>query len=321
VDPEADHFAHHGAVDLPDLVRPGDLLVVNDAATLPASLQVTNEPLELRLLRRGATDVDWTAILLGAGDTRMPTEQRGPPRALPVGEALDFGGGLVARVTGVDPLHPRLVDIRFALRGAALFAALYRRARPIQYAYLEHELALWDFQNRFAGRPWALELPSAGHCLTWDILLRLRERGVALAHLTHAAGISSTGSAELDRLLPFPERYEIPSSLIQAIDRTRDGGGRVVSVGTTVVRALEGCFAEKGKLVSGEGETRLVVGPGFVPQVTSGILSGMHEPATSHYALLRAFADDGLLRRALDAAERAGYLQHEFGDTMLILAS
>jgi S-adenosylmethionine:tRNA ribosyltransferase-isomerase len=152
-------------------------------------------------------------------------------------------------------------------------------------------------------------------------LLRLRERGVALAHLTHAAGISSTGSAELDRLLPLPERYEIPASLVAAIDRVKDRGRRVVAVGTTVVRALEGCFAENSKLSSGEGVARLVIGPGFRPRVVDGILSGMHEPATSHYALLSAFASDGLLRSALDAAERAGFLQHEFGDTMLILAS
>ena len=320
VDPEAAHFAHHHAFDLPDLIRPGDLVVVNDAATLPASLALRDEPIELRLLRRGPSDAEWTAVTLGAGDARTPTESRGAPRALAVGEALDFGGGLVAKVTCADPRHARLVEIRFGLRDAELLGALYRRARPVQYAYLERELALWDFQNRFAGRPWALELPSAGHCLTWEILLRLRARGAHVAYLTHAAGISSTGSDELDRLLPLPERYEIPDSLVRAVDRSRVRGGRVVAVGTTVVRALEACFAEHGTLVGGEGEARLVIGPGFSPQVADGILSGMHEPATSHFALLRAFADGGLLQSALDAAERAGYLQHEFGDTMLILA-
>ena len=320
VDPAGDRFAHHVAGDLPDLLRPGDLLVVNDAATLPASFSVTGQSLELRLVRRGRTDREWSAILLGAGDFRTPTEERGLPREVRVGEELDFGDGLAATVTAVDADLPSFVQIRFHLRGAALFSALYRRGRPVQYAYLERELALWHFQNRFAARPWALELPSAGHCLTWDILLRLRARGIDIAHVTHAAGISSTGSRELDRRLPLPERYEIAPSALQSIERTKGVGGRVVAVGTTVVRALEACHAEHGLIQAGEGEARLLLGPGFRPRVADGILSGMHDPTTSHYALLQAFAPSALLDRALRAAAGAEYLQHEFGDTMLILA-
>ena len=321
VDPTANRISHHVVGDLAALLRAGDLLVVNDAATLPASLTVSGEPLEVRLVRRGQSDAEWTAILLGAGGLRMPTEERALPRPVRAGERLDFGDGLAATVVAVDPELPALIEVRFHLQGAALLSALYRRARPVQYAYLERELALWDFQNRFAARPWALELPSAGHCLTWDILLRLRARGVAIAQLTHAAGISSTGSPALDRRLPFPERYEISSATCEAIALTQNGGGRIVAVGTTVVRALEACHAEHGRLCAGEGEARLVIGPGFRPRVADGILSGMHEPKTSHYALLQAFAEKGLLARVFEAAERAGYLQHEFGDTMVILAS
>jgi S-adenosylmethionine:tRNA ribosyltransferase-isomerase len=224
-------------------------------------------------------------------------------------------------VTRIDSQHGRLVDLSFHLAGSDLFSALYRRARPIQYAYLERELALFHFQNRFAARPWALELPSAGHCLSWDLLWRIRARGVSLAHLTHAAGISSTGSAELDRLLPFPERYDIPSSTLRAIETAKASGGRVVAAGTTVVRALESCYRRHGRLVSGEGEAKLVLGPGFRRRIVDGILTGMHERETSHFSLLRAFAEGNLLERALAAAEQAEYLQHEFGDIMLILAS
>jgi S-adenosylmethionine:tRNA ribosyltransferase-isomerase len=321
VDPKASRISHHVVGDLTILLRAGDLLVVNDAATLPASFFVSGEALEVRLVRRGQTDSEWTAILLGAGDFRTPTEQRASPRALCAGERLDFGDALAATVVAVDPDVPALVEIRFHLQGAALLSALYRRGRPIQYAYLDGEHALWDFQNRFAARPWALELPSAGHCLTWDILLRLRARGVAIAHLTHAAGISSTGSPALDRRLPFPERYQIGAATWEAIAGTQAAGGRIVAVGTTVVRALEACHAEHGPLRAGEGEARLVIGPGFRPQVADGILSGMHEPKTSHYSLLESFAERDLLGRAFGAAERAQYLQHEFGDTMLILAS
>jgi S-adenosylmethionine:tRNA ribosyltransferase-isomerase len=321
VDPAQDGLAHHTAADLPDLLRAGDVLVVNDAATLPARFTVVGQALELRLARRGRTDAEWSAIVLGAGDFQVPTEERGTPRALLEGERLDLGDGLEATVTAVDAELPRLVQIRFHLEGAALLSALYRRGRPVQYAYLERELALWHFQNRFASRPWALELPSAGHCLTWDVLLRLRSRGVGIAYLTHAAGISSTGSIELDRRLPFPERYEIAASTPRSIERAKDRGGRVVAAGTTVVRALESCHAEHGRVVPGGGEARLILGPGVKPRVTDGILSGMHEPTTSHYELLRTFAEGALLERALEAAEQAGYLQHEFGDTMLILSS
>jgi S-adenosylmethionine:tRNA ribosyltransferase-isomerase len=319
VDPMAGRFFHRVLGDLASLVRSGDLLVVNDAATLPASLFVSGQPLEVRLVRRGQSDADWTAILLGAGDFRTPTEKRAPPRAVREGERLDFGDELSATVVAVDAESPLLVDIRFQLQGAALLSALYRRGRPIQYAYLERELPLWEFQNRFAARPWALELASAAHGLTWDMLFRLRARGVAITHLTHAAGISSTGSAALDRRLPFPERYEISAATRRAVARTKNEGGRIIAVGTTVVRALEACHAEHGELRAGEGEARLVIGPGFRPSVVDGILSGMHEPKTSHHALLQAFARRELLDRAFEAAEQAGYLEHEFGDTMLIL--
>jgi S-adenosylmethionine:tRNA ribosyltransferase-isomerase len=102
---------------------------------------------------------------------------------------------------------------------------------------------------------------------------------------------------------------------------TREKKGRVVAVGTTVVRALEASFAEHGGLVAGGGEARVLLGPGFRPKVVDGVLSGMHEKGTSHFALLEAFASPELLGSALDAAERAGYVQHEFGDATLVLAS
>jgi S-adenosylmethionine:tRNA ribosyltransferase-isomerase len=191
----------------------------------------------------------------------------------------------------------------------------------VQYAYLEKELSLWHFQNRYASRPWALEMPSAGHWLTWQLLIELGERGIELAHVTHAAGISSTGSEKLDRMLPLPERYDIDTAAVQAVSSAKKRGGRVVAVGTTVVRALESTFAERGVLSPGEGEARLILGRGFRPKVVDGVLSGMHELATSHFALLEAFASRPLLEKALQTADRAGYLQHEFGDATLVLRS
>jgi S-adenosylmethionine:tRNA ribosyltransferase-isomerase len=144
---------------------------------------------------------------------------------------------------------------------------------------------------------------------------------VAIASLTHAAGISSTGRASLDRRLPLPERYEIGEALVRAITDAKSRGGRVIAVGTTVVRALESSFAEHGEVRAGRSLATLLVGPGHSCGVVDGLLSGMHEFGTSHYALLQAFAPAPLLARAFEHAERAGYLGHEFGDACLVLPS
>ena len=306
---------------LPELLRAGDLLVVNDAATLPASLQGRTEdgaPIELRLLAREEKGT-WTAVLFGAGDWRMRTEDRPAPPTLPVGTRLLLGS-LTARVVEVLPPSPRLLRVDFDAQGAALWAGLYRSGRPVQYSYLTGPLALWHIQTSYAARPWAAEPPSAGLPLTWTLLLELRRRGVRFASLTHAAGLSSTGDAVLDASLPRPERFDIPASTVEAIQATRGAGGRVVAVGTTVVRALEGRAASSnGILTPGEGVTDLLLGPGFVPRVVNGLLTGVHEPTTSHATLLQAFAPLPLIHEAARMAEKLGYLGHEFGDSCLVL--
>ena len=124
-----------------------------------------------------------------------------------------------------------------------------------------------------------------------------------------------------DAALPPPERYDVPASTVAAVEATRARRGRVVAVGTTVVRALEGCARTHGRLIAGEGVTDLRVGPGFEPRVTDGILTGLHEPEASHFSLLEAFAPRDLLLRAHAHAEAVGYLAHEFGDSELILAA
>jgi S-adenosylmethionine:tRNA ribosyltransferase-isomerase len=144
---------------------------------------------------------------------------------------------------------------------------------------------------------------------------------VNLAWLTHAAGLSSTGDPTLDALLPMPERFEIPEETAQAIRSTRATGGRVIAVGTTVTRALEGSAAQHdGVVQAGAGTTDLVIGAGFRLRVVDGILSGMHEPEASHFRLLEAFAPREILAQAHAHAEASGYLGHEFGDSSLILS-
>jgi len=305
--------------NLPSYLLPGDVVVVNDAATLPASLHTEARDLEMRLLARLGDDASYRALFFGPGDFRTPTENRPDPPALHEGALLSFDLGLRARIVAVDPASPRVADIRFDRRGAELFRALYKAGRPIQYAHVAAPLPLWHVQSAFAGRPWAFEAPSAGRPITWGLLVRLLAGGVLVTSVTHAAGISSTGSSVLDGRLPLPERYFISEGTVALIADARRRGGRIVAVGTTVTRALESSAAEHGRLEPGEGEARLVLGPGFRPRITTGLLTGMHSRGTSHFALLEAFAPRALLERALEHAEHAGYLEHEFGDSCLLL--
>jgi S-adenosylmethionine:tRNA ribosyltransferase-isomerase len=302
---------------LPEILRPLDLLVVNDAATLPASLlgETQGSPVEVRLAARHG-DV-WTCVVFGEGDWRTKTEDRALAPELRLGQRIVFGANLSARVKVVHSL--RLVDLEFEPGGPAFVRALYRLGRPIQYAYVKHALPLWAVQTSYASRPWAVEMPSAGRPLTWSLLVDLRAHGIEVARLTHAAGLSSTGDDELDAKLPFPERSDIPEATVRAVVEARARGGRVIAVGTSVVRALEGRVALRGELTPGEAETDLVMGPGYPRQVTDGLVTGMHEPTASHYALLGTFVPATLLRDAYDHAARTGYLNHEFGDSSLIV--
>ncbi len=301
--------------DFPEALEPGDLVVVNDAATVPASLRGTSPtgaPVEVRLLASDADD-RWRAVLFGAGNWQTPTEDRAAPPALLPGDVIVLGPGFSATIIAVSG---RLVDLQLHATGGSVWEALYAYGSPVQYAYLRDNLALSHVQTPYASRPWSVEMPSAGRPLRMGVLMALRARGVEVASLTHAAGLSSTGDPELDALLPLPERYEIPEVTVRAVAGAR---GRVIAVGTTVVRALEGCVADNGRLVAGEGVTDLRIGPGFQPRVIDALLTGLHEPTESHFALMQAFADEPLLRSAYAGAAAAGYLIHEFGDLCLIM--
>ncbi len=242
IDTCAGSFADASVRDLPSMLRAGDLLVVNDAATLPASLDGTGpsgRPLEVRLAAE-REDGSWEAVLFGAGDWRTPTERRESPEVVEAGDGLRLGPALGARVTDVSPISRRLVTIRFDVPRARLWPLLYASGRPVQYSYLSRDLSLSEVQTSYAARPVAAEPPSAGRPLTWSTLLALKRRGVGVASLTHAAGLSATGDPELDRALPLPERFEIPAATLEAVWRSKARGGRLVAAGTSVARALEG---------------------------------------------------------------------------------
>jgi S-adenosylmethionine:tRNA ribosyltransferase-isomerase len=314
---------HAARASLPEHLRPGDLVVANDAATLPASLHgvhlPSGTPAEVRLAGRASLrrdDLRFSAVVFGAGDWRTRTEDRPPPPALAPGERFALGP-LVASIDAVLG-HPRLVALRFEGSADAVWAGIARHGRPIQYAYLSEALALWDVWTPVAALPVAFEPPSAGFALDWRTLAALRARGIGFATLTLAAGISSTGDPALDARLPLDEAYRIPESTASAIRRAAAKGARIVAVGTTVVRALEHAAARTGVAAAGDGVATQRIDARSRLRVVDAILSGTHEPHESHYQLLRAFQDDAALARASAALETRGYRTHEFGDSVLV---
>jgi S-adenosylmethionine:tRNA ribosyltransferase-isomerase len=267
------------------------------------------ESIELRLAEP-IVAARLAGVLFGAGDHRTRTEDREPPPQVRPGDVLVFTG-FEARV--VDA-RGRQVVLEASVRGDALWAAIYREGAPVQYAHRPELLHLYDAQTAYAARPWCAEMPSAGRALTWDVLLRLRRAGIELATLTHAAGLSSTGDAALDAALPWPERYDVPQATWDAIAAARQRGGRVIAVGTTVVRALE---AARGR--AGEGVAVGRIGAQTRLEIVDGLISGLHDPGESHFELLQAFVERRTLERALALAAGHGLSSHELGDACLIV--
>ena len=242
-----------------DFLRPNDVVIANDAATLPASLsgvhERTGKSIEVRLAGRPSLnpmDVKrFSAVVFGEGDFHLRTEDRPLPPSLNVGDVLLLGP---LRATVEEVLdHPRLVSLLFSGSPDEVWAGLAHHGRPIQYSHMQTSLELWDVWTRIAGAPVAFEPPSAGFVLDWQILSAIREHQATFATITHAAGISSTGDEDLDQLLPFDEPYRIPAATARAVAVARERGGRVIAVGTTVVRALEDAATEDGQLRAGEG--------------------------------------------------------------------
>lgn len=321
VDPkQATPISHLRVEALSDYLRKGDLLLVNVASTLPSSffgtVIRTGMPIEVRLAAfRGGSARDlssWSALTFGSGDWRVPTEKRGPPPEIRKGDVIRVSPSLSAEILEVCPRAPRFLNIQFSSND--LIRELYREGRPIQYSYLEKELELWDQQTLFNGPPVAVEPPSAAFPLTWSLVLALQSKGVKLATVIHSAGISSTGSPELDALLPLEEFYEVPKETLAAIDETSRSGSRVVALGTSVTRAVESAL-RTGKRT---GLTSFKLGPKNSPKVVDILITGMHEEGSSHGELMKAFCNCSLLRLAQKEATGMGYLSHEYGDITVL---
>jgi S-adenosylmethionine:tRNA ribosyltransferase-isomerase len=309
-----------------DFLARGDLVVANDAATLPASLAGiharTGRPIEVRLAAWrspvGGAAAAFDAIAFGSGDFRLRTEDRPPPPALLPGDALVFGPMTATVVTRLG--HPRFIRLQFDGARAAFWTQLARCGRPVQYAHVPEPLALWDAWTAIAATPVAFEPPSAGFVIAWGDIASMRTRGIGFATLTHAAGLSSTGDAGLDRRLPLDERYRISATTAAAVTDARARGGRIIAIGTTVVRALEHAASPTGRIRAGEREATQRIGAHTPLRIVDAIVTGTHEPGSSHHDLLRAFASDAVLDATAAILDRDGFRTHEFGDSMLVFA-
>jgi S-adenosylmethionine:tRNA ribosyltransferase-isomerase len=305
-----------------ELLQRGDVVIANDAATLPASLFGRHAPsgaaIEVRLAGRASLQdvTQFSAIVFGAGDFRMRTEDRPKPPRLNTGDLLELGP-LVATVARVD--RPRHIALNFEGSPREIWEGLARHGRPIQYAHVAAPLALWDSWTTIAGPPVAFEPPSAGFALDWRMLAAIMARGARFGAITHAAGISSTGDAELDALLPFDEFYRVPQATAALIADAQMHRRRVIAIGTSVVRALEHAAGTHGGIVAaGEGLATQRIGPASCLRIVDAMLSGVHEPGSSHYELLRAFVSDERLRLVDRELNARDFRIHEFGDSVFI---
>ena len=295
--------SHHGFAELPGLLLPGDLLVVNTTATLPAQVRVSAE---LAVHFSGPRpDGSWlTELRLVRGKTTVPNG-RGYP-----GQRLILPGGAVLTLEG--RATNRLWRARLSV---AVIPYLLKFGRPIRYSYVPREWPLSHYQTVFAREPGSAEMPSASRPFSPSVVTRLVSAGVLIAPLTLHCGVSSLEGDED----PYPEPYDVPPATADLVNRVRARGGRVIAGGTTVVRALETVAAPDGRVAAGAGWTSHVVTPETGVRAVDGLLTGLHEPRSSHLRMLAAFAGPSLLSRCYQAAVDAGYLWHEFGDVHLLL--
>jgi S-adenosylmethionine:tRNA ribosyltransferase-isomerase len=304
--------------ELPELLAPHDLLVVNVSATLPASVSGRRAgtggggPVRVNFSTRTADrDDHWWIVEVRSADGSIPL--RGIP-----GETIRLGSEGAARLELVAPYAAsgRLLLAQLRSRdGETVPELLWRIGEPIRYGYVDRRWPLAAYQNVYATTPGSAEMPSAGRPITEDLLDALVARGIGVAAICLHTGVSSPERHEP----PFAEQFEVPPETVRAIEAARAAGGRVIAVGTTVVRALETAAGDDGALSPASGWTRLVIEPDREIHVVDGLITGWHEPAASHLMMLEAIAGPRLLERSYAEAVARGYLWHEFGDSHLIL--
>ena len=292
---------------LPQYLRAGDLLIVNDTRVVPA-----------RLIGAKRTGGRVEILLERALGGRQALAQLSASKPIRAGLEVDTPGGVVhvlareAELWRIDLPAPAL---EFCERFGAVPLPPYIRRAPLPQ---DRE----RYQSIFAREPGAVAAPTASLHFDAALTAALAARGVCRTCITLHVGAGTFQPLRGDEVashLLHPERAAVGTAACEAIAGTRAAGGRVVAVGTTVVRALEGAFRD-GRLRAGANLTGLRIVPGYAPRIVAGLLSGLHEAGESHFELLTAFAPRPLLEAAVAHAARAGYLGHEFGDSSLILA-
>ncbi|MEU1914051.1 S-adenosylmethionine:tRNA ribosyltransferase-isomerase [Streptomyces massasporeus] len=309
--------AHHTFRELPLLLRAGDLLVVNTSATLAAAVDgwAGHARVVVHFSTRG-DDGRW-AVELREPDGRGTTR---PRAGGPAGREVCLPGGV--RLVLEEPLSgrgERLWWARVSGAGVGVPGLLREYGRPIRYAYTERDQPLSAYQTVFAlpsaDGTGSAEMPSAARPFTARLVAELVSRGVLFAPVTLHTGVASVEAHEP----PYPERFAVPEASARLIEAARAGGGRVVAVGTTAVRAVESAVGADGAVRAHEGWTDLVVTPERGVRVVDGLLTGLHEPEASHLLMLEAVAGRVAVERGYEAALQGRYLWHEFGDVHLVL--
>lgn len=314
-DRHSGRVSHTAFRDLADYLEPGDLVVVNESGTLAAGLDATRaggDPVRLHLSTR-LPDGRWVVEVRRVA--KGGTIPFGP--GLAAGERLELPTGAVATLESPHRSHKRrLWDATLELpAGVEPGAYVALHGGPIRYSQGAGEWPLRYYQTVFSRVPGSAEMPSAGRAFTPRVLSAMDAKGVGLARLVLHTGVSSLEDWEP----PYEEWFRVPARTADAVNRARRNGGRVVAVGTTVVRALETVTAPDGTVRPGEGWTDLVISPERGIRAPLSVLSGFHEPRSSHLALLSAIAGSAIVARSYLAAMAHAYLGHEFGDLHLIL--
>ncbi|MEU8358569.1 S-adenosylmethionine:tRNA ribosyltransferase-isomerase [Nonomuraea sp. NPDC048882] len=293
---------HHHFSDLPRLLDPGDLIVVNNSATLPAAVRLDRLAVHFSTARNDGT---WLVELRRRTSKASEPYAGGEP-----GEWLPLPGRATLRL--IERETPRLWRAEL---DRDVPAYLRVHGTPIRYSYVERDWPIEAYQTVFATVPGSAEMPSAARPFTAELVTALVAHGVGIAPITLHTGVASPEKDEP----PYAERYEVPASTARLVNLTRANGGRVVAAGTTVVRALETAAGADGLVSAAAGWTRHVVTPEGGVRAVTGLITGLHEPRSSHLLMLTAIAGRPALARAYEEALREGYLWHEFGDTHLIL--
>jgi S-adenosylmethionine:tRNA ribosyltransferase-isomerase len=300
-------LSHHRFTDLPDLLRAGDVLVVNTSATLPAAVPVAGRPLAVHF----STEVEpgrWLVELRrDAGKATLPY------REAKAGERYPLPGG--ALVTLLEEFSAgRLWEADVRTPGPVL-CYLDRYGQPIRYRYVPRPWPLPYYQTVFATQPGSAEMPSAARPFSDRLVTRLVAAGVQFAPVLLHTGVASPEAHER----PYPERFEVGAPTAEIVNGARADGRRVIAVGTTAVRALETAVDPGGVVRPASGWTDLVVTPERGVRAIGGLLTGFHEPKASHLDLLAAVVGRDRLAESYREAIAAGYLWHEFGDVNLLL--